>query len=133
MEKSADLRIVICFGLSAGEYGFEIYANEPEDGRAFTHVCQYLVHYEAPPNWAPSIPDWGQGEVTTEAVRGSAPGPRVVSTAELTLQPAFYRNSPQRESLIRLRQMPAYGDEAPSIGQLPQPYLEPQIASVRVS
>uniref|UniRef100_A0A0R3TEV2 Transposase n=1 Tax=Rodentolepis nana TaxID=102285 RepID=A0A0R3TEV2_RODNA len=43
------------------------------------------------------------------------------------------RKSPQRESLIRLRQMPAYGTEAPSIGQLPQPYLEPEIASVQVS
>lgn len=58
--------------------------------------------------------------------------PRVVSTAEVTLSP-MVRKSPQRESLIRLRQMPAYGTEAPSIGQLPQPYLEPEIASVQVS
>ena len=29
-----------------GEYGLEIYANDPlKDGDMFTHVCQYLVTY----------------------------------------------------------------------------------------
>ncbi|CDS40089.1 Transglutaminase [Echinococcus multilocularis] len=106
-----------------GEYGLDIYANEPEDGRAYTHVCQYLVHYEVPPNWT--------GEGTSEAVgSASASSTRVVSTAEVNLS-SVPRHSLQRESLIRLRQMPGYGSEAPSIGQLPQPYLEPQIASTQ--
>lgn len=119
--------------MSSGEYGFEIYANEPDDGRAFTHVCQYLVHYEAPPNWISPVSHWEEGEGVLETGKSPASEARVISTAELTLRPAIRRNSPTRESLIRLRQMPAYGEEAPSIGQLPQPYLEPQIASDQVS
>ncbi|VDD81628.1 unnamed protein product [Mesocestoides corti] len=101
-----------------GEYGLEIYANEPEDGRAFTHVCQYLVHYEAPPGWLS---------------RPAAPA-KAVSTAAVTLrQTGGSERAPehQRDSLTRLREMPAYGADAPSIGQLPQPYLEPRIASVQ--
>ncbi|PAA47289.1 hypothetical protein BOX15_Mlig025622g3, partial [Macrostomum lignano] len=37
-----------------GEYGLEIYANEPSDGETFTHMCQYLLHCEAPPGYAGS-------------------------------------------------------------------------------
>ncbi|VUZ48628.1 unnamed protein product [Hymenolepis diminuta] len=114
-----------------GEYGFDIYANEPDDGRAFTHVCQYLVHYEAPQGWHPqNAADAWETTVAGEVKPNNSAAPRVVSTAEVTLSP-MVRKSPQRESLIRLRQMPAYGTEAPSIGQLPQPYLEPEIASVQ--
>ncbi|KAL5964340.1 Hillarin [Taenia solium] len=113
------------FGLiqTGGEYGLDIYANEPEDGRAYTHVCQYLVHYEAPPGWTAEVPPEAVGSV------GVSPS-RVVSTAEVNFRPVP-RHALQRESLIRLRQMPAYGAEAPSIGQLPQPYLEPQITSIQ--
>uniref|UniRef100_A0A1I8GT12 TGc domain-containing protein n=1 Tax=Macrostomum lignano TaxID=282301 RepID=A0A1I8GT12_9PLAT len=34
-----------------GEFGLEVYANEPADGDTFTHMCQYLLHYEAPPGY----------------------------------------------------------------------------------
>ncbi len=69
------------------------------------------MHYEAPEGW-------------------SAPPPaRAVSTAEVTLAPVHAQH---RESLIRLREMHPYGTDAPSIGQLPQPYLEPQLAFVQV-
>lgn len=72
-------------------------------------------------------------EVQPETVGSAKVSPsRVVSTAEVNLRP-MPQHALQRESLIRLRQMPAYGAEAPSIGQLPQPYLEPQIASIQVS
>ncbi|KAK3603019.1 hypothetical protein CHS0354_037766 [Potamilus streckersoni] len=32
-----------------GEYGLEIYGNDPaKDGDTFTHICQYFVHYASP-------------------------------------------------------------------------------------
>ncbi|CAG5135476.1 unnamed protein product [Candidula unifasciata] len=35
---------------SKGEYGIEVYGNDPaKDGDTYTHICQYYVHY-APPN-----------------------------------------------------------------------------------
>ncbi|KAM7539907.1 hypothetical protein Aperf_G00000021031 [Anoplocephala perfoliata] len=112
------------------EYGFDIYANELEDGRAFTHVCQYLVHYETPPGWRPQTASSEQQVMPETQVEPSAAS-RTVNTAEVTLRPSEDRNSAKRESLIRLRQMPTYGTEVPSIGNLPQPYLEPQIASIQ--
>lgn len=33
-----------------GEYGIEVYGNDPaKDGDTYTHICQYYVHF-APPN-----------------------------------------------------------------------------------
>ena len=32
-----------------GEYGLEIYGNDPaKDGDTYTHICQYFVHYASP-------------------------------------------------------------------------------------
>ena len=32
-----------------GEYGLEIYANDPaKDGDTYTHICQYFVHFDSP-------------------------------------------------------------------------------------
>ena len=32
-----------------GEYGLEIYGNDPaKDGDTYTHICQYFVHFETP-------------------------------------------------------------------------------------
>lgn len=32
-----------------GEYGLEVYGNDPaKDGDTYTHVCQYFVHYASP-------------------------------------------------------------------------------------
>jgi hypothetical protein len=32
-----------------GEYGLEIYANKPEDGTTYTHMCQYMLAYPERP------------------------------------------------------------------------------------
>ncbi|WAR22641.1 HIL-like protein, partial [Mya arenaria] len=44
-------RIVVTVTLPhKGEYGFEVYGNDPnKDGDTYTHVCQYFLHY-APPS-----------------------------------------------------------------------------------
>lgn len=44
-------RIVVSVSLPlTGEYGLEIYGNDPaKDGDTYTHVCQYFVHF-APPD-----------------------------------------------------------------------------------
>ena len=44
-------KIVVTVSLPMnGEYGLEIYGNDPaKDGDTYTHVCQYFVHF-APPN-----------------------------------------------------------------------------------
>ncbi|XP_076461449.1 uncharacterized protein LOC143293941 [Babylonia areolata] len=34
---------------STGEYGIEVYGNDPsKDGDTYTHICQYYVHYASP-------------------------------------------------------------------------------------
>ena len=31
-----------------GEYGLEIFGNDPaKDGDTYTHICQYLIHFES--------------------------------------------------------------------------------------
>lgn len=43
-------RVVVTVTLPMrGEYGLEIYGNDPaKDGDTYTHVCQYFVHYASP-------------------------------------------------------------------------------------
>ncbi|KAK3096055.1 hypothetical protein FSP39_022576 [Pinctada imbricata] len=43
-------RILVLAQLPApGEYGLEIYGNDPaKDGDTYTHICQYFVHYASP-------------------------------------------------------------------------------------
>ena len=45
--REQDDLVWVCVELQApGEYGLEIYANDPDqDGDRFTHMCQYLVSY----------------------------------------------------------------------------------------
>ena len=32
-----------------GEYGLEIYGNDPaKDGDTYTHICQYFIHFDSP-------------------------------------------------------------------------------------
>jgi hypothetical protein len=32
-----------------GEYGIEVYGNDPaKDGDTYTHICQYYVHFASP-------------------------------------------------------------------------------------
>ncbi|VDM00797.1 unnamed protein product [Schistocephalus solidus] len=100
-----------------GEYGFEIYANEPEDGKAFTHICQYLIHYEAPPGWTP--PDTGRGYSLPVSSRSGASSVNSLEERE-------------GNSRVLLRDMHNYGSEAPSIGQLPRPYACSQYAGAQV-
>ncbi|BHF57666.1 hypothetical protein SprV_0100060900 [Sparganum proliferum] len=99
-----------------GEYGFEIYANEPEDGKAFTHICQYLVHYEAPPGWTP--PDTGRGYSLPVSPRSGASSMNSLEERD-------------GDSRVLLRDMHNYGSEAPSIGQLPRPYACSQYAGAQ--
>ena len=34
---------------SKGEYGIEVYGNDPaKDGDTYTHICQYYVHFATP-------------------------------------------------------------------------------------
>ena len=43
-------RIVVTVNLPRkGEYGLEVYGNDPnKDGETYTHVCQYFLHFASP-------------------------------------------------------------------------------------
>ncbi|TGZ56085.1 hypothetical protein CRM22_010215 [Opisthorchis felineus] len=109
-----------------GEYGLEIYANEPAEGDTYTHMCQYLVHYEAPPGWNPtprltaSGADAGPSPEAVKA-RGSseATGDRVFGRLAVASKWPVDLSSP-------LREMYDYEMHAPSMGVLPRPYAESQ-------
>lgn len=79
---------------SAGEYGLEIYANDPTyEGDTYTHICQYMLYFQPPAGF-----------------RSKLQSHMPPATAKM------YQANP--------RQMWNYEDHAPSIGTLPRPYLE---------
>ncbi|CAL8095195.1 unnamed protein product [Calicophoron daubneyi] len=108
-----------------GEYGLEIYANEPAEGDTYTHMCQYLLQYEAPPGWRPTTPrltasgsDAGPSPETVQSWRQVAPsGDRFTKSARVP-----------GESGGSLREMFNYELHAPPMGKLPHPYADSQYA-----
>ena len=117
-----------------GEYGLEIYANEPEEGDTYTHMCQYLIHYETPSGWrlpprltasgsdAGPSPDsvnqsWRQGD-TGHAVRGADRSVKTMHNGG-GVNPA-YHDEPHGS----LREMYNYEQHAPPMGILPKPYAQ---------
>ncbi|KAA0189487.1 hypothetical protein FBUS_06687 [Fasciolopsis buskii] len=114
-----------------GEYGLKIYANEPSEGDTCTHMCQYLVHYEAPPSWRPtskltaSGADVGPSPDAIQAWRQSGGGSgtigpdRVTRPADHNHHNSTYWSGEPRGSL---REMFDYESHASLLGQLPRPY-----------
>ncbi|XP_055889743.1 uncharacterized protein LOC106068552 [Biomphalaria glabrata] len=74
-----------------GEYGIEVYGNDPaKDGDTYTHICQYYVHY------APQSEQQGAFYQESPDRRGLAPG------KQATTKPSKYNASSAGD---------AYGDE----------------------
>ena len=50
MENDQNDRCIVTASLPVqGEYGLEIYGNDPaKDGDTYTHICQYFVHFDSP-------------------------------------------------------------------------------------
>ncbi|KAA3679360.1 uncharacterized protein DEA37_0007688 [Paragonimus westermani] len=120
-----------------GEYGLEIYANEPAEGDTYTHMCQYLIHYEAPVGWRPTTPR------LTASGSDAGPSPQAMqswhpndSTGDSTsYQPgdASRWSASNVQPAGPLKDMYNYELHAPPMGQLPRPYADSQYAEANTS
>ncbi|CAH1783750.1 unnamed protein product, partial [Owenia fusiformis] len=76
-EQEVDNQSIVTVNLpKAGEYGLEIYANDPaKDGDTFTHMCQYLVRYDDSTGPGPYGANYSQTmSSTTTTTQYGAPG-----------------------------------------------------------
>lgn len=117
-----------------GEYGLEVYANEPSEGDTYTHMCQYLIHYEYPSNWSNNFiprltiagtdagpsPDAHQFRHSNEKTNNNTREKNLPKYLSATF------NEPLLNSSGSLREMYNYELDAPPIGHLPKLYAHSQ-------
>ncbi|KAH8870597.1 Hillarin [Schistosoma japonicum] len=115
-----------------GEYGLEVYANEPAEGDTYTHMCQYLIHYEHPSGWkstprltvagADAGPSPEAQQFRHSIGRTSNGNANSIRNGNATKYPT------SNEPLLSgsLREMYNYELDAPPIGNLPKLYAHSQ-------
>lgn len=126
--------IVIIFIYNLGEYGLEVYANEPSEGDTYTHMCQYLIHYEYPSNWSNNcIPrlttagaDAGPSPVAHQFWHSNERTNNNTRNGNLPKYLSATFNEPSLNSSGSLREMYNYELDAPPIGNLPKLYAHSQ-------
>uniref|UniRef100_A0A158QIP8 TGc domain-containing protein n=1 Tax=Rodentolepis nana TaxID=102285 RepID=A0A158QIP8_RODNA len=116
--------VVLISSARHGEYGFDIYANEPDDGRAFTHICQYLVHYEAPQGWRPQHAENAWETKTPEGIKSAHPGASRVRQSMLNdtnrvltrvLSPTQYEDNADNRDQFEFRYAPTTWSDTESL------------------
>ncbi|CAH8583625.1 unnamed protein product [Heterobilharzia americana] len=111
-----------------GEYGLEVYANEPAEGDTYTHMCQYLIHYEHPPGWystprlTASGADAGPSPDAHQIWRHGVVGDTRNGNAPKRFSPGFN----EQQTSGSLREMYNYELDAPPMGHLPKLYAHSQ-------
>ncbi|KAF6768813.1 Kyphoscoliosis peptidase [Paragonimus kellicotti] len=120
-----------------GEYGLEIYANEPAEGDTYTHMCQYLIHYEAPAGWRPTTPrltaSGSDAGPSPQAMQSWHPNDSTGDNASYQPGDASRWSASNVQPAGPLKDMYNYELHAPPMGQLPRPYADSQYAEANTS
>ncbi|KAF8560968.1 Kyphoscoliosis peptidase [Paragonimus westermani] len=120
-----------------GEYGLEIYANEPAEGDTYTHMCQYLIHYEAPVGWRPTTPrltaSGSDAGPSPQAMQSWHPNDSTGDSASYQPGDASRWSASNVQPAGPLKDMYNYELHAPPMGQLPRPYADSQYAEANTS
>ncbi|KAF7261959.1 Kyphoscoliosis peptidase [Paragonimus skrjabini miyazakii] len=120
-----------------GEYGLEIYANEPAEGDTYTHMCQYLIHYEAPAGWRPTTPrltaSGSDAGPSPQAMQSWHPNDSTGDNASYQPGDASKWSASNVQPAGPLKDMYNYELHAPPMGQLPRPYADSQYAEANTS